>query len=260
MQEILDKISPNPVSEPKEEARPQRFQNRKVFRGFDYKVTPQVAQRSLDPYNEFLDALEEYKKIPNTNRSQLSLRFAKRVMDFSRMTPAHMHQRLIPCIKRLDKELDKILNYDTEKPNLRFRAKYTTEKAIQTVHQYEDLIKELGLLRKTSVISCEMELSNTKNTEEKPKKVKTDSQYEVIANFTPRQLNSLYALRGNARRSLVDASIKEKAQNVFFGFFDEVKNDIYESDELVIDVLRAAQRSFIILSNDQRSYAIVQGR
>ena len=259
MQEILETISPVPVSEPKEEVRSQRLQNnRKVFRGFDYKVTPQVAQKSLDPYNDFIDALEEYKKIPNINRAQMSNRFAKRVMDFSRMTPAHMHQRLIPCIKRLDKELDKISGYDTEKPTLRFRAKYTTDKAIQTVRQYDSLIQELGLLRRADVVARERELSSPGEAGERPTKARKDLQYEVIANFTPKQLNSLYALRGNARRSLVEAVLREKAQSAFLSFLGNVKDVVYDSDEMVIDVLRAAQRAFVVLSDDQRSYALVQ--
>lgn len=156
MQEILETISPNSVSEPKEEACPQRPRvNRRVFRGFDHKVTPQVAQKSLDPYNDFVDALDEYNKKPNINRAQMSSRFSKRVMDFSRMAAAHMHQRLTPCIKRLDKELDKILSYDADKPNLRFRGKCTTDKALQAARHCGSLVQGLGFLRRELISAAE---------------------------------------------------------------------------------------------------------
>jgi hypothetical protein len=83
-------------------------------------------------------------------------------------------------------------------------------------------------------------------------------QFETLANFTPKQLNALYAMRGQARRALMSSTIKEKAETCFISF---LKNCGLSDDEKEqANVLRAAQHAFLMLSYDPRSYAIVIGR
>lgn len=254
LQDILDAISPVPVSEPKEEVRPQRIQqNRKVFRGFDYKVAPKVVATSVDPYGEFLDLLEQYKGIQKFDRAHLADRFTKRLLDFSRTTAAHMHTRMVPCLQRLSQELDKILDYDISQANLKFRAKYTTDKATRVLDEYNRLIDEFGMRRRVDVMTRELQMD-----EEKPSKKKPDvsDQFEVLANFTPKQLNMFYRLRGNARRLLMSATIKEKAEKTFLDFLSSARVDDNHEEESIA-VLKAAQRGFMIIAHDAKAYATI---
>ena len=253
LQDILDTISPVPVSEPKEEARPQRIQqNRKVFRGFDYKVSPQLQQTSMNPFEEFTDLLDQYNSMKKFSREQLGDRFAKRLFDFTRATAAHMHERLTPCVRRLTAELDKILDYNMEQPNLKFRAKYTTDWAVRVAREFDRLTQDLGARRRVDVMTREFPF-------EEQKKVKKNlddksEQFEILANFTPKQLNTFYRLRGNARRALMSATMKEKAEKVFMDFLADVS---FTNDKEQLAVLQAAQRGFMILTHDPRSYATI---
>jgi hypothetical protein len=255
LQDILDAISPVPVSEPREEVRaPRQQQNRKVFRGFDHKVTPQAAAASANPFGDFLMYLDQYKQASKFDRSHLGDRFSKRVMDFSRTTAAHLHLRLIPCVERLARELNRVLDYDLSQPNLRLRAKYTTDKATNLMQEFEKTIREFGLTRRTDVFAHEQV---DEPLLAKPKRVESGDQLETLANFTPKQLNALYAMRGAARRNLMAATIKEKAEAHFVPF---LKGCSFNDDETEqVNVLHAAQRAFMILSHDPRSYALVVG-
>lgn len=254
LQDILDSISPIPVSEPKEELKPQRVQqNRKVFRGFDYKIAPKVVATSVDPYGEFIDLLEQYKGMQKFDRTHLADRFTKRLLDFSRTTAAHMHVRMVPCIQKLSQELDKVLDYDISQANLKFRAKYTTDKATRVLDEYHRLIQEFSLQRRVDVMTRELELEEP---EPPKKKVDAADQFEILANFTPKQLNMFYRLRGNARRSLMSATIKEKAEKTFMDFLSKARVD-YNNEEESIAVLKAAQRAFMIIAHDAKAYATV---
>lgn len=252
LQDILDTISPVPVSEPKEEARPQRLQqNRKVFRGFDYKVSPQLVQTSMNPFEEFTDLLDQYNSMKKFSREHLGDRFAKRLLDFSRATASHMHERLTPCVRRLSAQLDKVLDADMSQASAKFKAKYTTDKAVRVAHEFDRLVQELGALRRVDVMTREFPLE----ARPKPKKIDDKSeQFEILANFTPKQLNTFYRLRGNARRAMMAATMKEKSEKVFMDFLKDVS---FSSDKEQLAVLQAAKRAFLILSHDPRSYATI---
>ncbi|OHS92708.1 hypothetical protein TRFO_40965 [Tritrichomonas foetus] len=257
LQDILDTISPVPVSEPKEEVRvPRANQNRKVFRGFDYKVQQQVVETSADPYGEFLDYLQQYKAMPKFDRSNLADRFTKRVMDFSRMTAAHLHNRMTPLIRQLNKELDKVLDADISQDNIRFRARYTTNRASKVAKEFERLNQEFGLVRRTEVLSREKEIDESAT--KKTKKNVDESPFEILANLTPKQLNALYSLRGNARRNLMSSIMKEKAEVSFLSFLRNI--DTSMSDEEMASVLKAARRGFLILAQDPKAYALILSR
>jgi hypothetical protein len=257
LQNILDTISPTPVSEPREDVRVVRAQaNRRVFRGFDHKVTPQTAATSGDPYGDFCLFLEQYKQMPKFDRVHIADRFAKRILDFSRTTAAHMYVRLPPCMRRLTCELDKILDYDLSQPNLKFRAQYTTEKGQHVLKAFDKAIREFGLSRRTEVFANEQIGAEPQKRNGRPRE--NADQFETLANFTPKQLNALYAMRGQARRSLMASAVKEKAETCFMSFLKDC--GISEDEREQVNVLRAAKRAFLILSYDPRSYAVVQGR
>jgi hypothetical protein len=252
LQDILDTISPVPVSEPKEEVKAARVQtNRKVFRGFDHKVAQQPVASSMNPFQDFVDLLQDYNALSKFDRSHNADRFTKRILDFSRTTAAHLHVRMVPCVQRLSSELDKVLDYDISQPALKFRAKYTTDKARQVVAEFDKLIQEFGLFRRAEVLSREQAL------EEPVKKVivAVENPFETLANFTPKQLNTFYALRGNARRSLLSTTIKEKVESGFMSFLRAHATSDDETEE--VHVLRAAQRAYMILSHDSKAYGLV---
>lgn len=254
LQDILDTVSPVPVSEPKEEVRVANIQqNRKVFRGFDHKMAPKQVATSMDTFEEFKDLLDQYSAVKKTVRGPLSDRFVKRVLDFSRTTAAHMHERLPVCTKRLVQELDKILDYDMDQLNLKYRAKYTTDKAAIVVAEFDRMVEEFGLRRRVDVMTRELTM------EEKVRMKLPDlsTQFEILANFTPKQLNSFYRLRGNARRSLMAATIKEKAEAAFLPFLETAAVGSEDDASDNISVLRAAQRAFMIVAHDARAYATV---
>lgn len=258
LQDILITISPIPVDEPKEEIRPLRpQQNKKVFRGFDYKNPAPVVEDKIDHFQEFLDYLDQYKALPKFDRSHLADRFAKRVMDFSRMTAAHLYNRLPPLINDLNKSFDKVLDSDIEQDNIRFRARYTTNKAAKVIKEFDRLTQELGLLRRTEILSRERD--DDQNVQKKSKRnAEEDSPFEILANLTPKQLNALYCLRGSARRNLMSSIMKEKAEASFLKFLRNV--DFQASEEEQLSVLNAARRGFLILSHDPRAYALIQSR
>lgn len=256
--EILDTISPVPVSEPKEEAKPQKLiQNRKVFRGFDYKVAqkPSNPFPSEDTFGDFLNYFEQYKRVSKFDRKHFGDRFAKRIMDFSRMTAAHLYNRMVPCIHKLNEEFDKILTYDLEQPNLKYRAKYTTDRAAKVVQEYDRLVAEFGLNRRVDVLSREKQLEPPPKP---PKKVEVEDQFEVLANLTPKQLNSLYALRGSARKSMMNCKIREKTEQTFMHFLRKHDPSSDEAEDILY--LKAASSCFKILSHDHRSFALVARR
>jgi hypothetical protein len=256
LQDILDTISPVPVSEPREEVRaPRQQQNRRIFRGFDHKLTPQAAATSADPFSDFLMYLDQYKQTSKFDRSHLGDRFTKRVMDFSRTTAAHLHLRLVPCVEKLTRELERILDFDLSQPNLRFRAKYTTDKATNLMQEFEKTIREFGLVRRIEVFAHEQA---AETIIVKPTRTESGDQLETLANFTPKQLNALYAMRGAARRNLMAAAIKEKAEAHFLPFLRGCRFTDDETER--VNVLHAAQRAFMILSHDPRSYALVAAR
>ena len=257
LQDILDSISPVPVSEPKEEVRViHPNANRKVFRGFDYKnVQPVVEQPKEEMYMDFLDLLDQYKAMPKFDRSHLADRFTKRLMDYSRMTAAHLYDRMCPLVKILNNKLDNILDADISQDNIRFRARYSTNWAIKVDKEFERLYVELGLNRKTDVLAREKVPEEKKPQKEKKN---TESPFEILANLTPKQLNSLYKLRGDARRNLMSSIMKERAESAFLPF---LKNyDTQSSDEETKSFLNAAKKGFLILSHDPKSYALVLNR
>ncbi|KAK8842061.1 hypothetical protein M9Y10_026283 [Tritrichomonas musculus] len=258
LQDILDTISPVPVSEPKEDEKPVRpQQNRKVFRGFDYKLPAPVVEDKVDHYGEFLDYLDQYKSLPKLDREHFAERFSKRVMDYSRMTAAHLYNRLTPLIYELNKSLDKVLDSDLTQDNLRFRARYTTNRATKVVKEFERLNQEFSLLKRVEVLSREKELEDPNKNAKKSKK-QEDDPFEIVANLTPKQLNSLYRLRGSARRNLMSSIIKEKAEASFMSFLRNI--DQRASEEEQLDVLSAARRGFLVLAHDPRSYALIVSR
>lgn len=259
LQDILDTISPVPVSEPKEEERPVRAQqNRKVFRGFDYKLPAPVVEEKTDTYGEFLDYLDQYKSLPKLDREHFADRFTKRVMDYSRMTAAHLYNRMTPLIHELNKSLDKVLDSDLTQDNLRFRARYTTNRATKVVKEFERLNQEFSLLKRVEVLSREKEIEDPNKKANQDKNKKEDDPFEIVANLTPKQLNSLYRLRGSARRNLMSSIIKEKAEAAIMSFLRNT--DQRASEEETLDVLSAARRGFLILAHDPRSYALIVSR
>lgn len=97
LQDIFDTISLVPVSEPKEEERTVRAQqNRKVFRGFDYKLPAPVLEEKTDTCGEFLDYLDQYKSLPKLDREHFADRFTKRVMNYSLLTSSYLYNRMTP--------------------------------------------------------------------------------------------------------------------------------------------------------------------
>lgn len=76
-----------------------------------------------------------------------------------------------------------------------------------------------------------------------------------MANLTPKQLNTLYRLRGSARRNLMSSIIKEKAKTAIMPFLRNTNQ--MASEEETLDVLSAARRIFLILAHDPRSYSLI---
>ena len=248
LQDILDTISPVQLFEKRESEYVPRPQKQKFFRGIEHKPEPRV---SADPYGDFVHALSEYKRLPTINRERLSQSFANRLMDFSRITPAHLHERMVPCLKELIKDLDGIMSLDINQQNQRFRAKYTMEKAQEIIDEYDRLIQENGALRRVDVIARERVIE--------PPKIKAKSQnhdsFETIANLTPRQLNEFYHLRGTARQLKMIANIREKTAEAFVPFLK--KYDIDFDDNEKADYITASARAFQLLTNSKRMHALV---
>ena len=248
LQDILDTISPVQLTEKREAAYVPRVQKQKFFRGIEQKPEIKV---SADPYGDFVSSLSEYKKLPNIQRERLSQSFANRLMDFSRITPAHLHERMIPCLKELIKDLDSMMSLDISQQNQRFRAKYTMEKAQEIIDEYDRLIQENGALRRVDVIARERVIEPPKS---RVKTAKHDS-FETIANLTPRQLNDFYHLRGTARQLKMIANIRERTADAFVPFLKQY--DIDFDDKEKADYIKASARAFQLLTNSKRMHALV---
>lgn len=249
LQSIYETISPNPKTDPREvESTPRSQPRQKFFRGFEQKAEVKV---SADPYGDFQNALNEYKKLPKFPRERLSNSFINRMIDFSRLTPTHIFDRMIPCLQTLSGYLDQLNDMRVDQPNQIFRVRYTMDRAEEILNTYEKLIQENGANRRVDVIAKER---NIEPPAPKPTQVKTDN-FETIANLTPKQLNEFYHLRGTARQMKTIANMREKASADFEDFIKTYDENMSESDKR--DYLRASARIFHLLTNSKRKHALV---
>ena len=249
LQDIYEAISPVQTTEKREPPLASRpVAKQKFFRGIEKKPEIHV---SADPYGDFVDALNQYKTLPKFQRERLSNSFVNRIMDFSRITPAHLHERMIPCLKELCNELDGIMSLDINQMNQRFRAKYTMERAQEILDEYEKLINENGALRRVDVIAREKVIEPSKV----PVKQQNVDSFETIANLTPRQLNEFYHLRGTARQLKTIATMREKTAATFVPFLKTFEPGFDDRERG--NYIRAAARAFQLLTNSKRMHALV---
>ncbi|EAY09035.1 hypothetical protein TVAG_180090 [Trichomonas vaginalis G3] len=252
LQSIFEAISPNQVTDPREnESAPPSHQRQKFFRGFEQRPELKI---SADPYGDFQNALNTYKKLPKFPRERLPNSFINRMMDFSRLTPAHLFDRMIPCLRTLSQELDKVMDMKIDQPNQTFRVKYTLEKAEEILNAYEKLIVENGANRRVDVIAREKQIDPPKQSPPKPKA----DVFETIANLTPKQLNEFYHLRGTARQAKMIAMMRERAAHDFTEFLQTYNEnlDLKEKE----DYLRTAARAFQLLTNSKRKHALISSK
>lgn len=253
LQDILDGINKIPTNDPHEELHPKnRIQKTRIYRGFEQPIKTQ--SKSADLYDDYLHYYDCYKRLPPLLRSRPQERFLKRVMDFSRMTPAQMFSRIIPSFNILINQLDKISQYDTSQPNLRYRGLRTIEDTNNLIIQYQKIIDQFDLSRRVDLKQYELKFENQSLKKSKPPPVQ---KFETIANLTPKQLNTIYSLRGNARRAVMELNIKEKAEASFVPFLKQIENFYDASDDDIISFLQASCRGFKILSQNHKCYATI---
>ena len=253
LQDIFDGITPRPMNDPHEELHPKApITKSRIFRGFEQPV--QRVQSSADPYSDFLHYFDEYKRLPQLQRTRPQERFLKRIMDFSRMTPAQMYSRLIPSVQEINRQLDKILSFNVEQPNLRYRGLHLIESAERIITQYQKYIQEFGLTRRVDLKQFELKMENDPPKKKKPAPVE---KFETVANLTPKQLNAIYSLRGNARRAVMELNIKEKAEKAFVSFTDQANSFYDADDDDLISILKTCSRGYRVLVQNPRYYSIV---
>lgn len=247
--DILEAISPMKFMDPRDSVSTSGIANRKkFFKGFDQ---PAQTQSTEETYAEFVKALEEYKKLPSLPRERLSNSFRSRMLDFSRLTQAHLHERMIPCAKAMLDDLNEVSKLDLDDASQRYKVTYTVRCIEDVFNEYDRLIKANDVFKRVDVIGKEREIKTT--TKEVPKK-KVDT-FETIANLTPKQLNEFYHLRGQARQIKVIVDVKRAISETVLPFLKSYNYDM--SPEEKIDFLKLCARSFHLLSNTKRKHALV---
>jgi len=251
LQDVLEAISPNRQFEPRDSVFAPSTKKSTVFRGFNSRVTAQV---SNDPYGEFQKALEKYNKLPSLPRERLCAPFINRILDFSRLTPIHIMERMIPSVCKMKKMIQGISSLDLSNPGNMTKAQYTYEQIEKVVASYEQMMKDYGLNRRVDSIG------NEKNTEfcvkqpQKQSKVNSDN-FETIGNLTPKQLNEFYKMRGIARQTHLLSQLKQYTAESFINELSKYSTDC--SDEDSLDAIVASTRSFRILTNTKRIRSLI---
>lgn len=247
MQDIFETINPIVHDvEPKENEEIAELLNK--AKGVEMKET-KPKPVIVEPFEQFQQCLKEFSEIPALKRDQFPKKFISGLVEHTRKTPAHLFERLTPCIKRLNQELDKVLKTDMEQEALAFKATYVMERAGVVADAFEN---EISCFEKIEEIDIPFTEREEKKEEEKIQGKSIVDTMETVANFSQKQLSTLYRLRGEARSSLMMARIREKVEEVILPLLENKK---VQKDKLAY--LRIASRGFNILSVDPRSYAIV---
>lgn len=247
MQDIFETINPIVHDvEPKENEEVAELLSK--AKGVEVKeVKPKMVV--VEPFEQFQQCLKEFSEIPALKREQFPKKFLSSVMEHTRKTPAHVFDRLTPCIRRLTQELDKVLKTDMEQEALAFKATYVMERAAVVADVFEN---EISCFEKIEELDVPFTEQEEKKKEEKIEGKSIVDTMETVANFSQKQLSTLYRLRGEARSSLIMARIREKVEEVMLPLLENKK---MQKDPMTY--LRIASKGFNILSVDPRSYAVI---
>ena len=246
MQDIYEAIRPFQIeTEPKENEEIARLISQ--AKGEEFKAKAAKTQ-ALEPFEEFQQCLKQFNEIPALKRDQFSRKFINGVAEFTQKTPAHLFDRLVPCVKRLNAEFDKVLKADMDQPAAAFRATYATERAEAVADAFENEVAEFESIEEIDVpINERKEKPKDEENHVKP----ISSHLETVANFSQKQLSTLYRLRGDAREALIMSRIREKTEEVVLPILTARSLTRRET------LMKIASRAFAILSIDPRSYAVV---
>lgn len=275
LEEIYERI--RPIEKPKEK-QPDPTIDQLLCKAHkaEFKPTQQTKKEKDDPFTIFSNLVKDFNRIPYLKRESLSHKFIKSLSGFTKITPAHVFHRGIPCIKRLNQELDNVLKCDLDQPAQSFRAAYTTDRAKDISEKLEDFINSFESYETVDPITQEKkDMVKNLNTGKKT----FEQQFDMIADIPPKKLTNLYRLRGQARSSLIMARIREKVEEVLIPLIESIdlvaEEDIpdikhyrtlfdwywdNEPDSIRKEItkLKMASLGFIIVSEDCRSYALIK--
>ena len=249
MQDIYEAMRPVQVdTEPQENEEIARLLSQAKGEEFKSKA---VKTEVLTPFEQFQECLRQFNEIPALKRDGFSRKFITGVCEFTKKTPAHLFERLVPCIRRLNTELDKILKADLENQVSAFRATYALERAEAVADAFENEVAEFEEIEELDIPFVE----RLEKPHEEEKHVKPISSHlETVANFSQKQLSALYRLRGDAREALIMSRIREKTEEVIIPLLE--RRTLTRRETL----MRIASRAFAVLSVDPRSYAVVSNQ
>ncbi|KAH0792179.1 hypothetical protein GPJ56_003978 [Histomonas meleagridis] len=246
LQDIYESIRPVEVNTPQENEVVANILN--IVKGNSPKEERKPKEQPPSPFDQFQEALKQFQSIKELNRERYSRRFVTSISNYSQKTPAHSINRLLPSVRRLNKELDKILSYNIEQPALECKALYGTERASTVAESFEKAFEDFKDNQKLEFPFKEKEEAKF---QKQVKQQNPNKEFEFISDLTPKQFSALYKLRGDARLELIKRRIKEKAEEVLIPLFRK------ESDLDKIEKLKVASKAFMILTESPQSYALV---
>lgn len=241
LQKIVDSFNPKIL---KEEPDPVIIKQQKVFRGIN-KPSQQQANFSENLYAEFQRNLYDYEKLPKYSRDRISNGFIKRMMDFCRFTPAHLHQRMIQGCDVLIEEFN---NPDPA------RSEYLISQSEEVLFKFESLVKENSLFKRVEV--QRREIMEELNQISKIPLSEEPEDFETIGNLTLKQLYEIYKMRGVARQAKVTTNVLTHTGDTFISFLEEnINMDLGDQEKQYL--IQAATRCYQILAESPRKIAIV---